>query len=433
MTPPPAEPDPAALARACDRAALAGFDDRETFVERMLIDRGLDLDETAGGAAGTALARIARAAWDARDAHLAQREDPAVPDDHDRLAVALDLLAEDGMIGLLDLECCHTCAADALERAEFDGVGVVYTTRQERATLPDGRLALTLMLTAIPLDALPADLVARARHDPDPPTRDAARDEVERLATDLLRRALVARLDQVGLSVTAEHDDVVEIAVPDWRRRPPLDDRRPPWPAVLDSPEALDRVRAAVFPGLRRPDRIVSEVLRALAVPREQARGVRHEVLVAWEQRRRHVAVTAQRTGPDDPDDSARLRAAFTALTADGVVGRMDFTCCEGCGRVEIRDERGPSREEIGYTFFHAGDTDALAAGSAAGPLTLSVGAFPERSASATAVLALVAARLEQAGLTVVADDTGTPEEPRLRVLVPDWRHPLAGDLPAGV
>lgn len=61
--------------------------------------------------------------------------------------------------------------------------------------------------------------------------------------------------------------------------------------------------------------------------------------------------------------------AALTALSAKGIVGRANFTCCNTCGAAEIGDEAADG--DRGYVFFHQQDTESAAAG---GGLYLSYG-----------------------------------------------------------
>jgi hypothetical protein len=70
------------------------------------------------------------------------------------------------------------------------------------------------------------------------------------------------------------------------------------------------------------------------------------------------------------PGDYERLAAAFDDLSSHGLVGRMNFTCCQTCGTTEIDDERSPLEgaaegeypfAEWAYTFFHQQDAERLA------------------------------------------------------------------------
>ncbi|MEV6282435.1 hypothetical protein [Kribbella sp. NPDC051770] len=59
--------------------------------------------------------------------------------------------------------------------------------------------------------------------------------------------------------------------------------------------------------------------------------------------------------------DADRVAAAFAELDANGVVARMNFTCCQTCGVTEIDDERPTDRPSSGYVFFHQQDAERLA------------------------------------------------------------------------
>lgn len=178
----------------------------------------------------------------------------------------------------------------------------------------------------------------------------------------------------------------------------------------------------------------------------------RTAVAEEWEAR---LALEATWT---EPGDYARVQAAFDDLATQGIVGRMNFTCCQTCGNAEIDDERTPRSEadtaadggygfdEWGYTFFHQQDADRLADEPA--DLYLSYSAFrppagldPELfdraregddaareqiiGESELAVGRLVAAALARQGLSV-----DWPEDTSQRILITGlhWRKPL----PAG-
>ncbi|MFC9693742.1 DUF6891 domain-containing protein [Kribbella sp. NPDC056951] len=87
-----------------------------------------------------------------------------------------------------------------------------------------------------------------------------------------------------------------------------------------------------------------------------------------WQQRLREQQEWAEVT------DADRFAAAFADLEAAGVVARMNFTCCQGCGASEIFDERPADRESSAYTFFHQQDAEQLADNPAV--VFLAYGAF---------------------------------------------------------
>ncbi len=154
------------------------------------------------------------------------------------------------------------------------------------------------------------------------------------------------------------------------------------------------------------------------------------------------------------PGDHARVQAAFDALDAQAVVGRMNFTCCQTCGTAEIAEERTPlpademrpgddAFREWGFVFFHEQDAERLAEEPA--DLFLNFGTFRwapdtdpillERAQeghedarrqvvehSDRAVGRLVAEALRAQGLTVDWND-----EParRLHITGVEWRKPL--------
>ncbi len=145
-----------------------------------------------------------------------------------------------------------------------------------------------------------------------------------------------------------------------------------------------------------------------------------------------------------DEGDYGRLKAAFEALEGNGIVARMNFTCCSNCGLAEMEDERVHGSR--GYVFFHEQDAERLTPGGS--DLFLNFGGFDlgarvdasfveraeagEQEATEAAVVASqerigakVAAALRREGLTVEWDGTGVH---RIQVTGLDWRKRL----PAG-
>lgn len=122
--------------------------------------------------------------------------------------------------------------------------------------------------------------------------------------------------------------------------------------------------------------------------------------------------------------DSDRLGQAFAHLETSGVVARMCFTCCQGCGHLEIHDEVAEGADPIGYVFFHSQDADDLVGGSvylAWGPF----GDYPDEASCRAAMLHvadLVVAAVEAEGLSVEWD--GSPSR-RILVTGLDWRRRL--------
>ncbi|CAM3219125.1 cAMP-binding protein [Prescottella defluvii] len=71
---------------------------------------------------------------------------------------------------------------------------------------------------------------------------------------------------------------------------------------------------------------------------------------------------------------TSRTIAAFEELNANGVVARVDFSCCGSCASGEIWGERDDSRHWQGYVYFHQQDTDRLVED---GQTYIGYGAFP--------------------------------------------------------
>jgi hypothetical protein len=153
-----------------------------------------------------------------------------------------------------------------------------------------------------------------------------------------------------------------------------------------------------------------------------------------------------------DTGDFSRLERAFARLAEQGLVCRMDFTCCGTCGMAEIDDERTPRSdvaegeypyEEWAYTFFHQQDSERLADPDAVlylaySAFRLAPGIDPDLVDRARAgdrvarqeVSALTDTRVGEivrdalAAEGLVVDWSGSATQ-RIAVRVPEWRKPL--------
>lgn len=220
------------------------------------------------------------------------------------------------------------------------------------------------------------------------------------------------------------------------------------------TPEQLSELRETasgwITPGFRSRARLAEELVEFrddIDLPGdvllEAARQVIDEV---WRDRLAEEATWL------DTGDFGRLESAFAALTGQGLVCRMDFTCCQTCGTAEIGDERTPrdtdsegeyAYEQWAYAFFHQQDSERLAQPGAL--LYLSYSAFgpapgvdPDLIAKAragdddarrevvaitdTAVGEMVRDALVAEGLAV--EWNGTHAQ-RIGVRTPEWRKPL--------
>lgn len=209
------------------------------------------------------------------------------------------------------------------------------------------------------------------------------------------------------------------------RRRPRARGPVPAGPAAapVAAADLPDDVVASVTAGVRGGFRTREEVLEA-AEDRASEAGLDRAAVAAYVDRVWRARLDEQRTWPATTD-ADRLDAAFAELDADGVVARMDFTCCQTCGVTEIDDEVRPGQRPAGYVFFHQQDSERLDGDDAA--LLLSYGAFGASDAASYETAALdvghrVRAALERAGLTVAW--SGSTSE-RIRVTGLDWRRRL--------
>jgi hypothetical protein len=206
--------------------------------------------------------------------------------------------------------------------------------------------------------------------------------------------------------------------------------------------DVREAVRERVLPGFLDKADVVEHVGEYLEIEGDPR--VARIVDEVWTDRLQEEA------GWSGAGDYAKLEAAFAALAEQGVVGRMDFTCCQTCGTAEIDDERTPADvpegeypfREWGYTFFHQQDTERLLDEPAT--LYLSYSTFVPSpdvdddliarwreddslrgevvAASDASVGHRVADALRAQGLDVTWDgDTGQ----RVEVAITEWRKPL--------
>lgn len=110
------------------------------------------------------------------------------------------------------------------------------------------------------------------------------------------------------------------------------------------------------------------------------------------------------RAGADPRTDRDRLELAFEKLELRGILGRIDFACCQTCGHAEMEDEIDECDcEEYpvrGYTFCHMQDVDRAREGD---DLYLAYGAACECETDAGIGHEVVDA-LRDAGLDAVWD-----------------------------
>lgn len=220
---------------------------------------------------------------------------------------------------------------------------------------------------------------------------------------------------------------------------------RPPGRGGYSRADVLTRAREVIAPGFVDHAEAVSIVSVAFTDEEVPPPGSPIAAIVteAWKAR------LSEQSRWADEGDYTRLAAAFNNLAEWGMVARMNFTCCQGCGNDEIADERTPVSTgryggfmEWGYAYFHQQDTDRLAEGAglflAYGTFAPITGLDPDllaradagdaaartqvRDASLTRAGTVVADALRYAGLDVVWD--GTPGQ-RIAVTIADWRKRL--------
>ncbi|MGW3892041.1 DUF6891 domain-containing protein [Micromonospora chokoriensis] len=120
--------------------------------------------------------------------------------------------------------------------------------------------------------------------------------------------------------------------------------------------------------------------------------------------------------------DNDRLTAAFRALSANGLVARESFSCCQTCGTAEIGGEVPRGRTARGYAFYHQQDAESGVDGSG---VHVAYGLFAQPPTAE--IGEEVAAALRAEGLTVRWDgNAGT----RIRVAL-TWQRRRVGRLAA--
>lgn len=216
-------------------------------------------------------------------------------------------------------------------------------------------------------------------------------------------------------------------------------------PAPPPDPELVAHARTLIRPGFVGRADAVAEVRDHFEIDDDDRRP-EAAVDVAWRERE------AEQQTWREVGDYDRMAAAFARIQQQGLLARMNFTCCQTCGTEEIDDQRTPRKgaaageypwKEWAYTFFHQQDAARLADDWAV--LSLSYSAFRPaphldpalvqaardgdagareqvRIETDRAVGTIVATALREHGLTV--DWDGDPDE-RITVSITDWRKYL--------
>lgn len=187
--------------------------------------------------------------------------------------------------------------------------------------------------------------------------------------------------------------------------------------------ELTEAVRESLLPGFFDEDEVIERVADAYDLADDDPRLLKTVERVVDE----HEQRIASGRGPSDYD---RLAAAFRQLEQEGVVARMNFTCCSSCGFTEIDDERTPLDRVINgeyrylereFVFFHHQDAERLVDPPAL--LYLGYGSFLREPSDVDEQAGRhVAQVLEQHGFDV---DWDGDVQARICVQISDWRKPL--------
>jgi len=230
-----------------------------------------------------------------------------------------------------------------------------------------------------------------------------------------------------------------------FRRRPETPEPVTVTPPRDDFEELTEAAREAVLPGFLSRVEAIERVRDAFELTDDDP-AAEDAVDRVW-----HARLAEEKTWAPGESDYERVARAFAALNDEGVVARMDFTCCNSCGTTEIDDERtalpeageGYRYREEQYVFFHQQDSDRLVDEPA--QLLLTYSAWRAARDTDAELLAAarggdkdaerrireetdrkvgerVAAALAAEGLTVTWN--GDPGQ-RLAVEISHWRKPL--------
>jgi hypothetical protein len=122
------------------------------------------------------------------------------------------------------------------------------------------------------------------------------------------------------------------------------------------------------------------------------------------------AAHQSEQAGWGPTTDCDRLDSAFTALNAQGIVARQDFSCCNNCGFTEIWDEvekEEKNHSVEGYVFYHLQCTERAIE---TGQLLMAYGCVEEDPKAFLSVANKIVAELRKAGLN--ASWGGTDSHP---------------------
>lgn len=229
-----------------------------------------------------------------------------------------------------------------------------------------------------------------------------------------------------------------------FRRNAPEPEPQGDTDHEVTAEDIREAVEEQVLPGFHERDDVVVAVGEFLEIEGDPR--VTATVDEVW------AARLAEEATWGGPGDYAKVASAFASLSGQGIVGRMNFTCCQTCGTDEIDDERTPrdgaeegeyAWNEWGYTFFHQQDAERLSEMPATLYLTYSTfapapdvdDALLERwrggdesaklqviESSNTLVGHRIADALREQGLSVDWDGN---LDARIAVEITDWRKPL--------
>lgn len=176
-------------------------------------------------------------------------------------------------------------------------------------------------------------------------------------------------------------------------------------------------VKRDVAAGFLEPDEIIRSVVEVLADDAEPEALRVAAVDATTKALAAHALAQSQWPAVTDCD---RLDTAFAKLESLGIISRQNFSCCGTCGAGEIIDEMAVAAEQghkvVGYTFYHAQDTESAADGYG---LFLSYGTDQHDEAQALEVARQVIGALEAQGLTATWDGTWSK---RIAVTI-DWKR----------
>lgn len=178
------------------------------------------------------------------------------------------------------------------------------------------------------------------------------------------------------------------------------------------------RVRSGFYASDKIVESLVDVVSHEQSISNNEAkRRIRAVLAAEWS-----AHLQRQQSWPPGPTISDRLAKAFEVLERrHGIIAKMNFTCCQGCGISEIGQDVDDD-DTYGYVFFHEQDTEAAVDGMG---LSLAFGSFTKSKRKSELVADKIIKSLRRAGVKANWEgDVGK----RITVECDEWRRRFGED-----